>query len=350
MNWDEYRDFLLQYIPSAKSVSAGTMINCRCFECPDSSNINSAHMYISIPKDNEKPSMYYCHKCGCHGIVTHKKLIEWGIYDKDIALEIDKYNESVKLNTKSSRYFNDVIYKLNSTITTTNGNKAEFKRNYINSRIGQNLSFKDLRQLKIIVNLLDLITENHIDKLTRDERVVMQLDNEFVGFLSVDNAYLNMRRTCQEGIVYKEIDKRYVNYNLLPKNDTSQRFYTIPNKINLVRPDRIKLHIAEGPFDILSIYLNLRKKEEGIYTCVAGANYMNNILYYLIDMGLPYLEIHFYPDNDSQGTNERIKWIVNNIPDPYIPVYIHRNLYPGEKDFGVPINKIKETIISKEMI
>ena len=27
-----------------------------------------------------------------------------------------------------------------------------------------------------------------------------------------------------------------------------------------------------------------------------------------------------------------------------INVYIHRNSYPGEKDFGVPINKIQESV------
>ena len=27
------------------------------------------------------------------------------------------------------------------------------------------------------------------------------------------------------------------------------------------------------------------------------------------------------------------------------PVYINRNLYPGEKDFGVSMDKIKESIV-----
>ena len=27
------------------------------------------------------------------------------------------------------------------------------------------------------------------------------------------------------------------------------------------------------------------------------------------------------------------------------PIYIHRNLYPGQKDFGVSMDKIKESII-----
>ena len=74
-----------------------------------------------------------------------------------------------------------------------------------------------------------------------------------------------MRRTCPEGVVYKSIDKRYINYKLYIKDDTNQRFYTIPTKVNLNIPNRIKFNISEGPFDILSVYLNLRNKEPGIY-------------------------------------------------------------------------------------
>ena len=36
--------------------------------------------------------------------------------------------------------------------------------------------------------------------------------------------------------------------------------------------------------------------------------------------------------------------MINKIPDKTIPVFIHKNTYPGEKDFGVPITKINESI------
>jgi hypothetical protein len=344
MNWQRYTEFLLSKIPSAKRASGGKVINCRCMECADSKDPKSAHFYISVPWNNDKPSLYYCHKCGCHGMVTYKTLIAWNIYDPQIAQDLIEYNNTIKNNPYNKKYYGDIKYYIRNTFTTTD-EKSEYKRQYICSRVGYNLSFEDLKNLKIVLNLGDLIKENYIKKFTRDHNIISDLDREFIGFLSVDNVFLNMRRTCDEGHVYETIDKRYVNYKIYDKMDTSQRFYTIPTIVNLNMNQRIKLHISEGPFDILSVYLNVRNKEEGIYTCVAGSNYMNVILYFLLDLRLPFLEIHFYPDNDKYGSIERIQYITSQIPDPTIPVYVHKNLMQGEKDFGVPANRIIESVM-----
>lgn len=344
MDWNVYKNYLLSCLPNAKLVSGGSEINCRCMECPDSKDPRHGHFYINIPYDNKSPSWYYCHKCNCGGIIDHNTLIKWGIYNKDIAMVLIDYNNSVKKYSKNNKYFNRSIYNIYHNNITID-NKSEFKRRYICGRLGRDLSFEELNSLKIIINLWDLLKENNISSYTRDYAICNDLDRDFIGFLSIDNAFLNMRRTVEEGIVYKSIDKRYVNYRIFDKIDTSQRFYTVPTKVNLNTPNRIKLHIAEGPMDILSIYLNLRYKEDGIYTSVSGSNYMNIILYFLIEMRLPNLEIHMYPDNDKYGSMDRMKSITNKIPDPCIPVYLHYNKYPNEKDFGVPSNKIYESII-----
>ena len=60
---------------------------------------------------------------------------------------------------------------------------------------------------------------------------------------------------------------------------------------------------------------------------------------------IPYCEVHIYPDNDDYGTNDYIRKQLNNVYDPYLPVYIHRNDFPGEKDFGVSKDKISEKVI-----
>ena len=139
------------------------------------------------------------------------------------------------------------------------------------------------------MNLKDLLRENHINNLTRDINIVDQLDINFLGFISIDNAFLNMRRLCNPGCVYSSIDKRYINYKIYDKFNTSQRFYTIPTTIDLATPNRIKIHIAEGPFDILSIYTNIRKGEPGIYTSVAGSNYIGVILYLLENIKITFI-------------------------------------------------------------
>lgn len=344
MNWNLYRDFLLKNIPSAKICSGGNQIVLRCMECGDSKNPKSAHMYISIPSDDNGISLFYCHKCGTSGIVNHNTLIKWGLFDSDIALQLNQYLNELKIKHPENKYLRPSVYQIRHSYITMNDN-TERKRQYLCSRLGYNLSFAEIADLKICLNLIDLLEENNVHRLTRDRRIVDELDKYFIGFISIDNAFLNMRRTVDEGVVNSSIDKRYINYKIFDKDITSERFYTIPTQVNLSSNKRIKLHIAEGPFDILSIYLNLRNKEEGIYTAVAGNNYYNILMYFLIEKQLPYIEIHAYTDNDKYGTIDRINKIINIIPDKTIPVYIHKNIYDGEKDFGVSQDRIRESIL-----
>ena len=340
MDANGFVDFILSKMERARFASGRSVINCRCPECGDSIHKTSAHFYINVP-DGKTPLLYYCHKCNTGGILSYKKLIEWDIYNPEVAQFVYDYGLLTAKNSK--KYNNRTVYNIRHTMTSISP-LSEIKRKYICDRIGVNLSFEDLASLKIIVNLYDLLNENRINSLTRDKNIVDQLNDQFIGFLSIDNAFLNMRRTCDEGIVYKSIDKRYINYSLLDKKDTNQRFYTIPTMVDITNPNRIKLHISEGPFDILSVYLNLRHGEPGIYTCVAGNNYISVILYFLIELRLPNIELHFYPDNDRYGTIDRMRSILYKIPDKTIPAYVHINNMEGEKDFGVPFNRINEVI------
>lgn len=342
INPELYRSHLLRAIPTASNASGGKVINCRCFFCPDSKNPNSKHFYISIPQNEHEPSLFYCHKCHASGVVDYKKLIEWDIYDDQVAIELIHHNKGCS-STQMRKYMDKTHYIVSCRNTSMN-NTSNIKLNYINQRLGTKLTFEELRKLKIILNLNDLLKENRITQLTRNTGIVDQLDSNFLGFLSIDNAFLNMRRICDEGLVYKGIDKRYINYKIFDKFDTSERFYTIPTKIDLVNPERIKVHIAEGPFDILSIYKNVRREEPGIYTSIAGSNYKGLAMYFLETYKLPYTEFHFYPDNDKYGSNRNIEKIARYVYPMNIPVYIHRNMYPGEKDFGVSLDHINESV------
>lgn len=345
MDSKQYKDFLLSRIKSAKPASGGTVVNCRCFYCPDSRNPNSAHMYISIPQNETDPSLYYCHKCHAAGLVTYKTLIEWDIYDDNIAVDLIDHNKKCTKSGKLNKFLNKKKHIVGSPPIIDN-EINRIKLDYINNRIGTNLTYQDLNNLKIILSLNDLLNTNHINTYTRDSRIIEQLDINFMGFLSIDNAFLNMRRICDEGNLIKSIDKRYINYKIFDDvMDTSERFYTIPTRVDLTSPDRIKIHIAEGPFDILSIYKNLRKEEVGIYTSIAGSNYKGQAMYFLEQYKLPYVEFHFYPDNDKQGSRYNIDKVAKYLRPLRMPIYVHRNTYNGEKDFGVPPERIKESIM-----
>lgn len=341
---ESFKKFILSAVPTAKLASGGTVINCRCFECPDSSDPRTGHFYFLLPKSETDVIRYYCHKCNCSGIVSYNKLIDWGIYDDSIGSMLLEHNKNYSKSTSPKYSSKRIVYSVNNNLISNN-EISLYKLNYINNRLGTNFSFEDLKQLKIVLNLTDILTSNNINEITREKFIVELLSNNFLGFLSIDNSFLNMRRLCDEGILPSSIDKRYINYKLFNSSKTAERFYTIPTVIDLTEPYPINIHIAEGPFDILSIYENIRHRERGIYTSVSGSNYLGIIKYFLINFKLPYVVIHLYPDNDKSGSNEKMNEINVFLKTLGIDSYIHRNLYPNEKDFGIHISHIKEGII-----
>ena len=342
MNSDAYREFLLRSIPSAKSASGGREVVCRCFYCPDSHDQRHGHFYISIPESKDEPSLYHCMKCHSSGIVTNRTLLDWGIYDDYVAEDLVNHNKNINPNIKR-QYTEDYIYNLRNNFIRAEELSVK-KLQYINDRIGTNLTMYDMERLKIILNLKDLLMNNGINHVTRNPNIIDQLDQYFMGFISLDNAFINMRRVVDKGIVYQSIDKRYVNYSIFDKKNSQSRFYVIPTVLDLAQPDRVKIHIAEGPFDILSIYENLRHREPGIYTAIGGSNYYGTAINFIYKYKIPYCEVHIYPDNDNPGSESKMNFIRNKLNSISIPVIVHRNIHEGEKDFGVPMDRIEEVI------
>lgn len=340
LNSDEYIEFLTTHIkPFAIPVSGRREVNCRCFYCADSSNPRKGHFYIGVPKEDE-PSFFYCQKCHAHGIVTNDKLMEWGIFDSKIGVEITRYNSKILSLKKNKKFANNFVYNIKNTIITED-KLSLYKLKYINDRIGTNLTLKDCIDNKIVLNIKDLIKENRLE-LTRNPDIVDQLDSNFLGFLSYDNAFINMRNL---GIrdVYETINKRYINYNIFDKYDNTLKFYVLPCNINLYDTRSVKLHLAEGPFDILSIKYNVvQDYERSIYASVGGSSYKGCIRHFITNFGLYNLEIHIYMDND-QNLNQMYH-IAELLQYFNIPLYLHNNSYSNEKDYGVPKNKIIDNI------
>ena len=220
-----------------------------------------------------------------------------------------------------------------------NDNITQAKLNYINRRLGTYLTFKEAMSNKIVFNLKYFLEENNITTLTRDPNIVEQLSTYFIGFLSYDNCYLNMRRLCKEGIVYPSIDKRYVNYNLYNKIDNSMRYYVLPNMIDILRPEPIHVYITEGPFDILSLKYNVDNFRDSIFISVGGKSYLVGLKFVIQQLGLINVVIHLCPDGDVD--NFTMYNIANYIKPFNLNIEMMRNKYQGEKDFGVPLPHIE---------
>lgn len=336
------KEVLLQ-IPSARLAAGGHEVIMICPYCGGSkTDKNARKFYVSLPTD-DTPSLFHCYYVNClvGGVTTKDKLLEWGVYDQETAIELTKYNKYSLSLDKNKKFKDSEVYKLDNRFVSDN-QLSQTKLKYINNRLGINLSYNDLLDKKIVLNLRDLLDSNNISEYTRDVRIVNELDQSFIGFISQDNAFVNLKN-LRPGKVYKSIDTRFVNYNIFGKIDNTQMYYTIPTQIDLANPNRIKVHVAEGGYDILSIYYNMYPNHEhSIYSAILGGGYLGICKHFIHTMKLINIEFHIFIDND---VDDYIIYTINEYLKVYnIPLYLHKNMYPKEKDFGVRITNIKEQI------
>ena len=339
---ERLKKFLLNKFPDAKLVSGQRQIAMRCRFCGDSRKDKTAkHFYISLGLDN-KPPMYHCFKCQESGIVTPTLLKSLVDCSDDIELLLDiKHDNNESLRKGLIKKNNNVYHRIYNNIIDSKLNRVKLE--YINKRLGLSLDYNELYKDKIILNLLDLLSYNHIGKFNRPIKNMEELSLYFIGFLSMDNGFVNLRNLAKPGILSKYVDYRYVNYNIFDSLENSRRFYTIPTNCNVLFP--IDIHIAEGPFDILSIFYNLRNANriQNIYTSAKGKAYSNVIKLYINEYGIMNANIHLYVDNDV--SNDELGSAIDKSKELNYQIYIHRNIYPKEKDFGVKLENIKESII-----
>lgn len=341
---DIINELLLATIPLAEFVQGGRWITGRCRYCGDSFDPRHKHFGIHVPQHEDDVYYYNCFKCHTTGRLTTNDLIAWGIYDLRGIEGLSKWNKRV-LSRPENRMYKEQIYLVNNSHITQN-RLTDAKLHYINNRLGINMTYKDVLDKKIILNIHDFLTENHITKFSRNSNVVDQLNGAFLGFLSQDNAFINMRRLVAEEKVMKPLQKRYVNYNIFGKFDNSQRYFTIPTTIKLDSPKKIRLRIAEGPFDLLSIFYNVYNQDNNncIYSAITGSSYLQCIEHFLVKQRLINVEIDIFKDKDiSNEMMYDIKQLLNTFN---VPLRVHQNIYPNQKDFGVKSSLIKDQILN----
>ena len=336
--------FLLNNIPG-KVVSGEKEFLCRCPFCGDSKHLKSAHLYINLPESEDVPVMYHCKKCNTSGVLNRNVLRELGVevVDQDLLSDLIKRHKKLSGNFVRGSNKNRSIYKFPIVYDriSLNDNTSN-KLNYINNRLGIKLDYNDCIESKIVLNLYDLYDRNNSLSFTRDKRIVNELNDSFIGFLGYNNGVLNMRNLKDKKDYSKYLDKRYVNYNLFSPEQLAgtSKYYIIPNEIDTLNPEPVKIHIAEGPFDILSIFYNLNNgnKYNSIYASIEGKSYMNLIKFLLADLKIINAEIHVYFDNDV--SDKEIRSILEQLQFLNINIYFHWNRFEREKDFGVPKNRI----------
>lgn len=323
----------------AKIASGGKEIIKRCHFCGDSRDPTSKHLYIGLKPDGS--IAYNCFKCNTSGYVDGNFFRSLGCYDVDLITLCQENNRSKSSYIESTNK-RKIARSKDPILVYRDAPETQKKLEHLRKRLGYPFQFEDLARFKIILNLYDYINSNTVGTLTRNKNICDQIDQFFLGFLSTDNAYIIMRRLVPEGKLHPNIDSRYINYNIYGINDSSSRYYILPTQIDPNR--KVIINIAEGPFDILGVYLNTNSiKDNAIFAAIGGKSYMSIVKYFIINYGFMDFELHVYVDNDVDNYE---MYKLADLIKPFRPiVYIHRNLFPGEKDFGVIKDRIDERIV-----
>lgn len=340
------RDYLVASL-GGKKAGGGKECIIRCPYCGDSNDKNSAHLYVGINRKRLGVISYNCFRCNASGDVSRPFLNTLGITDYELINTVLSYNLSKGGNIFSGMTrHTGVVGQMRQAVTANSiipvKNTPEYlkKLEYINRRIGGCLTLYDLIPYRIILNIKDYFEANRITAYTRDPRILDDLAFGFLGFLSVDGTHITLRRLVPENKVHPSLSKRYVNYTI---NDSGYQIYCIREAIDPSQPNSIV--ICEGAFDALSIHYNLLYPYMNKVIIAACGKGIPNVLEYLIHkkgMDFFYTTFHIYIDNDllPKEIND-IRMLFRKLG---LPCILHRNGYPGEKDFGVPGSNIMDVL------
>lgn len=331
---------MLMSLPTHYTDGAEKHVVVRCPYCGDSVDPKKAHFSVLVDlNDEDSPMLYNCWKCPASGIIGPTELEDLGFH-----LDSDFYQTIKEVSRRSKKYnhfTNNYVEKYDIPIYQVNDTGlSKRKLEYVNERLGTSFDPLDAQKLKMILNFGDFIKLNKIKSLkTVSSKLAMLLHYQYIGFLSNNNNTIVFRYIGND-----EKRNRYIKVILNPNNTNPASFYSIPNSLDLLYTDNIDIHIAEGVMDILSVYANLCQESlnKKYYFAACGFSFLN-IIKYCVYSGLNTgINVHIWCDNDKSDVEELalLRKIDDNIGTWLDRIYFHRNQFPNEKDFGVPLARI----------
>lgn len=340
--------------PYANEIPSRTHVRVRCPLCGDSlKHPNGTHCYVNI--EGNRPVSYYCHLCNEGGWVGSSFLRSLGVTNLEVITGVIKWNKACRkrlalvgnTHTKSrQRRGHELIGTSARTVVPIYRRfckATDDKLKYIGNRLGVNLDISDVPKLKIVTSLMDFLDTNGLQLNPRVAKAAQVIERNYVGFLSLDGSYIIFRNTKDDG------NMRYVNYPVFGnKNMTSTKSYIIPNDIDIMSND-ITFNVAEGIFDILGCYYHINHgimDNHTIYGAVAGSGF-KGFIRRIIRLGfIGNLHINLYSDRDKTPEYHRQLYDLSPLIKSLDVWY---NSHEGEKDIGVPADRINVTRIKMRL-
>lgn len=294
--------------------SAGHEYRIRCPICGDSQrNPRDAHCYIRCSDDPSEPLLYYCFKCNSHGKVGPDFLQRLNVKPNLISMIAkQKYNRIPPVNSMT------VEYLTGSPIIPS------LQTQYIEGRLGSGFTAEDYDRFKIVWDMNTVAS--HCSQQIQN-RLPGNWDS--ISFISENMCMLATR-------TFEDTEPAWNKLKLA--NDGGKSFYTIKSVLDLFTQDEIVVNIAEGVFDILSVYRNFNDGPNSIFIATLGSDYMS-ALTYAIGKGFigHNVTVKIYIDwSINEGLLRRQlrkhKWLFDKI-------YVYRNML--YKDVGVTMDQIR---------
>lgn len=342
----EFKKFIIEEIsnmPFYHVSPNGISHTIKCPYCNDDSP-RHGHFCLKIDVDSDEPILYNCLKCDHGGILNPTVLTDLNIrMPQNLVAQMRKSN---KIYAKKNNLTNISImpFEIPDACNILPIQLAQAKVDYINNRLSTNFTIADMPSLRIVLSLNDFIAKNNIVEIPDiSKKYVNYIDANYVGFLSVN-------RNC---IIFRKLDSlnhsknalRYIKVVIDRKNLDENSFFTVPTSFDIMNPYDVNVHISEGPFDILGVLVNgiNAADERNMYFAICGFGY-TGVIRNVIKMGIcPNINLNIYADNDKSD-NEILRQITPKrfgIINYIKSITIIRNNFPGEKDFGVPKDRIK---------
>lgn len=335
---------LLYTLPVCKPSSGGNNLVVRCPYCGDSHNPSHGHFSIRCGDMDDEPIVYRCFKCPESGLFTEQVLNDLGI----ICLDQNFLNGLKYQNLKSGgrRGFKSKGMSYVVPDIDLSESIQQMKINYVGGRLGVVLNAEVAKRFNIVTSLVKFMSDNHISMRDSDGNpriklgTLKELENKYVGFLSADSNTIAFRDCTGDGYFGKHYKFTIDNYLVSPN-----KFYIVPTKIDPLYTDTKIINISEGAFDILSIYLmkGSDERENEIFCASCGYGFTSILRYLIYGCGITSdIKLNIYSDLDK--TDDDHKKALSRAPFPVWvnDVRVHRNAYPGEKDYGVPRAKIDD--------
>lgn len=341
------REFKLELIEALRNRGVFfTQVNSilyrtRCPSCGDSAkNYNTGHLYIWIDPNTNTPVSFYCHKCPYRGIMTKEDLELFGFDSETLVEGLSNLNKNAKrIDKKNVSGKKEVRYNLTIPDIDIQNPKEMEKLQYVNNRLGLDLSPEEAKELKVITNFRKFIMDNKIEKITVSKVMARILHEKYVGFLTSRGSH----------ILFRDItgaqELRWVKYNIfgeVSKEGASKNFYAVPSEVDVLSNEHIDINLAEGVMDILSVVYNIGYDRKTSLNFAVGGKYYSQMILSLINLGLvgDNITVNIFADNDKTYDTspsfyaERLR--------KFKPIFGEINVYYNRKskDVGVPKGEI----------